>query len=54
MRKAYYDEHGRLYAIAVEEDWREALRAAIRCSDIFWRETGRHFRLPREGEEDCP
>lgn len=23
-------------------------------STLYWSEAGRHFRLPREGEEDCP
>ncbi len=38
-----------------EEAWREILRVyAIPSSTLYQTEQGRHFRLPVEGEEDCP
>lgn len=38
-----------------EEPWREILRVyLIPSSTLYWSEEGRHFRLPKEGDEDCP
>jgi hypothetical protein len=39
----------------LEDSWREILRTySIPYSTHYQSETGRHFRLPVEGEEDCP